>query len=77
MIESKETLNPHHLLSVTLNIAPENTPLEKEKHLQTNDFWVPMCHVGLREGITIDLCSPYEQQNTSEYIVFKHWGVSC
>ena len=23
------------------NIAPENTPLEKEKHLQTTGFWVP------------------------------------
>ena len=23
------------------NIEPENTPLEKEKHLQTTSFWVP------------------------------------
>ena len=23
------------------NMEPENTPLEKEKHLQTTDFWVP------------------------------------
>ena len=23
------------------NMEPENTPLEKEKHLQTTNFWVP------------------------------------
>ena len=28
------------------NVEPENPPLEKEKHLQTTNFWVPCLFLG-------------------------------